>query len=201
MELKEFIGIFVKDRKVFFGIILGSLILGLIVFRFQPARYETALTLNIARTGTDTASDYKYDQFYRLQADERFADTVVRWLAAPAIRADIVSGANVSLRVVESMTAKRLSSQMIDVRYFASRPAEFGKMADVIAAVLGRETDKLNKDAKDPNWFLIVSDRPIVTDARIPFSTVSGMAGFLGVFFGFWAVMVRRYWNFEFGAL
>ena len=134
MELREFIGIFVKDRKVFFGIIFAAALLGALVFRFQPERYETALTLNVARTEADTASDYKYDQFYRLQADERFADTVVRWLAAPSVRADIASGANTSPRVVSSISAKRLSSQMIDVRYSADRVADFGKTADAITS-------------------------------------------------------------------
>lgn len=59
----------------------------------QPVRYTTVLSLHVGRVHNETqAEEYHYDDFYRLQADERFADTLVRWLASPSIVADIYSG-------------------------------------------------------------------------------------------------------------
>jgi hypothetical protein len=119
MELREFVNIFVDRKKLFFGVFLGFILVGLAMYRFQPGRYEAALLLNVSRTGYEKTDAYRYDQFYRLQADERFADTVVRWMAAPSVREEMIS-LGAPEPVVVTLSAKRLSSQMIDVRYSAS---------------------------------------------------------------------------------
>lgn len=194
MELREFIEIFVDRKKLFFGVFLGSVLLSLAAYRLQPERYEAALLLNVSRTGYDRTDAYRYDQFYRLQADERFADTVVRWMAAPSVRAEMIS-LGAPEYATASLEAKRLSSQVIDVRYFAPSVKGFGGMKDAIVSALNAETEKSNAEAKDPNWFRVVADEPVVSDARVPLRTAFGGGVAAGLFFAFWSVLLVRYFK------
>lgn len=194
MELREFVNIFVDRKKLFVGVLLGFMLLGLAAYRFQPERYEAAFLLGVSRTGYEETDDYRYDQFYRLQADERFADTVVRWMAAPSVRAEMISlGAPES--VVATLSAKRLSSQMIDVRYSVPNGKEFGKAKEAIVSALNKETEKLNAETKDPNWFTVVAGDPVVSDARVSLRIAFGGGAAAGLFFAFWTVLLVRYWK------
>lgn len=195
MELREFADIFIKDRKVFFGIILGCVVLSMLVFRFQPEGYQATVSLNVTRGGAIETSDYRYDQFYRLQADERFADTVVRWIAAPALKEAIDAEAGVQSGVIRDLKAVRLSSQMIEVTYEASSPAAFGKYAAAIARVINHESAKLNEQAKATDWFIVTEGVPAIGSAKLGFAPMAAGGLFTGVFLAFWTVLVRRYWK------
>jgi len=199
MELRDFCLIFVHRRNLFLGGLAGFVILSLLIFRFQPGRFETSLSVNVSRSGTQTTSDYAYDQFYRLQADERFADTVTRWLAAPSILEDIRTVSGVSADVAGSISAKRLSSQMIDVTYVSRTRDGFGGMARAIPEVLNGETEKLNALSKSPDWFTVMADDPVVRDARLPVRLLFPLGIALWVFFGFWVVLIHWYLRGEDG--
>jgi hypothetical protein len=195
MEFRDFCLIFVRRRNLFVGVVFACIAVALLVFRFQPARFETSLTLNVSRSGMHETQEYTYDQFYRLQADERFADTVVRWLAAPSVRMDVQEQAAVSKTVTDSISAKRLSSQMIAVTYVSGSRNGFGEMSTVVPEVLNREAGKLNELSKDTNWFAVVADEPVAHDARISFRFLLLLGALLGVFFGFWVVLVDWYFR------
>ncbi len=195
MELREFVDIFIKDRKVFSGIILGCIVLSVLMFRFQPEGYQATVSLNVTRGGAVETSDYRYDQFYRLQADERFADTVVRWIAAPALKDAIDAEAGVQGGVIRDLKAARLSSQMIEVTYEASSPQALGKYATAIARVINRESAELNEQAKAADWFIVAEGVPAVGNAKLGFASMATGGLFVGVFLAFWTVLVRRYWK------
>ncbi len=195
MEFRDFCLIFAYRRNLFAGVFFASIAVALLVFRFQPARFETSLTLNVSRSGTHETQDYTYDQFYRLQADERFADTVVRWLAAPSIRTDVMKVSGVSAAVTDSISAKRLSSQMIAVTYVSGVRNGFGDMSKAVPEVLNREAGKLNERSKDADWFSVVADDPVVRDARIPLRFLLLLGVALGAFFGFWIVLIDWYFR------
>lgn len=195
MEFRDFCLIFVRHAKLFFGVFSGFVLLSIVVFLFQPAKFEASLTLNVSRSGSQSTPDYTYDQFYRLQADERFADTVVRWLAAPSVRSDIRSSAGVSASVVDSIVAKRLSSQMIAVTYSSQDRIGFGEMSRAVSGTLNAETAKLNALSKDTDWFVVLSDEPVVSDARIPARIMIPSGAALGAFFGFWIVLLVWYFQ------
>ncbi len=192
MELRDIYRIFEERKNIFLIVFFSCVFVALLTFRFQPGRFETNLTVNVSRSGTQATSDYTYDQFYRLQADERFADTVVRWLAAPSIQDDIRTASGVSSDVAGSITAKRLSSQMIDVTYISRTKDGFGGMSHAVPEILNKETEKLNILAKSPDWFVVMADDPAVRDARLPMRIVLPLGVALGAFLGFWAVL--SYW-------
>lgn len=195
MEFRDFCRIFIRYRRVFLGVLAGCMLLSLLVLRFQPMRFEQSLTLNVTRTGSQKTDDYTYDQFYRLQADERFADTVVRWLGAPSVRSEIREAAGVSVSVTDSLEAKRLSSQMIAVTYRARERDGFGSMSTAVPDVLNRETRRLNEQPDAEDWFAVLADAPVVRDARLPARLLLPLGIGLGLFFGFFATLLVWYFR------
>jgi len=138
-------------------------------------------------------TEYTYDQFYRLQADERFADTVVRWVADPSVRESIRRRADAEETAIDSLSAKRLSSQVIHVRYRATSPLGFGRMAETVPAVLNEASARIDVASGHPDWFMLVSDEPVIRDARLPIGFLVGFGSAIGLFVGFWSVLAVWY--------
>lgn len=195
MEFREFFHIFVSRRNLFLGVFFGFLVLSLLASRFQPDRFETSLLVNVARSGMKETSEYSYDQFYRLQADERFADTVVRWLEEPSILETIRTRSGADGDAIDTLSAKRLSSQVIRIRYRSSRYDGFGTMAEAVPATLNDESARVNARSGDPDWFILVADDPVVRDVRLSFGFLTAFGIASGAFFAFWAVLFSWYFR------
>lgn len=194
MDLHEYVSLFRKHRLLFLGAIVFCVLLGMSVQALQPVRYASEITMNVARSGARMTSDYAYDDFYRLQADERFADTVVRWLESPRIVSEIAREANVSEGNL-SFDAGRLSSQVIRIRFTTTKRSSAKPIAEALFLVLNRETESLNRDRSGDGWFTLVGETPAIVDARFGTGRALAVSGFLGVFFGFFAVLFRWYWG------
>jgi uncharacterized protein involved in exopolysaccharide biosynthesis len=193
MDLREFLQLFWRYRVLFLVTVATFVVAGFILQLLQPVRFVAEITMNVARSGAKATSDYAYDDFYRLQADERFADTVVRWIESPRIVGDIAREARVSERV--SFDADRLSSQVIRIRFMMRDEASAKRVADALFMVLNKETTSLNKDRSEDGWFALVGETPSIADARFGKGRALSMSFFLGIFFGFFAVLFRWYWN------
>ena len=67
--------------------------------------------------------NYKYDNFYRLQADEKFAETLVEWLKSPRIEEKIFKEAGIDpsgyslKKLAKSIKAEKMSSQVVAVSF------------------------------------------------------------------------------------
>ena len=181
---------------------LGSIVfISLLWQGNQSERHGATLLLNISRSGSQQTSDYAYDGFYRLQADERFADTVVRWIGSPRGTEDILRDAGietVSLRTKDLagfFTVGRLSSQVIRVEYAMGDSESTEKIAGALTRTLNRYADELNRDARDPSWFTIIGSEPVIRDARISFEKVFGGSVAVGIFFGIFLSLFAHYWE------
>lgn len=201
MELKDYINIFKKQIKVFLIVVLVFVLTAVVWQRSQPVNYRATLLLNIGRQGAQETQDYKYDSFYRLQADERFADTVVRWLASPRVVEDIYAGAGSDMKnsgvrnLKKSFSAKRLSSQMVEVTYDNYDTKTLEKLSKSAVEVVNRYTDSLNKENKEHGWFVVVGSEPVIRDARVSLSFVLVVSFALSVFAGFWAAILSHYFK------
>lgn len=198
MELREYIAIFKKNFRLFWTIVFVCFLMGVAWQKNQPESYQATLLLDIGRTGIPSTGQYTYDSFYRLQADERFADTVVRWLGNPRVVEDIfiLSGHDMTERSMRSLKnifkPKRLSSQVIEVGYKDEREKDMHGIATAATTVLNRYAKSLNQE-NEPHWFVIIGSDPVIRDARLPLSLVAVASLFLGVFIGFWGVLLRHY--------
>lgn len=199
MELKEYFLIIKRQYKLFLAVV-SLVVLGVSgYFFFRPISFETSLFLNVTRSGNQTSEGYKYDDFYRLQADEKFAETIVQWLKSPRIVLDIHSSAgkdmqNLSLKqLAKVFEADKLSSQIVAVKFSTPDEKTAEKIAQAICEILKKNTEKLNEDQKETTWFEIKADSPvIVKSSYVPwiifiFSLATGM------FLGFWIVLGKHY--------
>lgn len=199
MELRDIVSIFVKRQKTFWSVLAVCLVLGAAWWRLQPVSYVADLAINVSRSGVQQTADYRYEGFYRLQADERFADTVVEWLAQPRIVNDVYAASGtvpLSSGLVSfggPLDAKRLSSQLISIRYRATDPGAAERLATELVDRINRETEKLNASARESDWFLVIGDAPVVRDGRVEFGSVMAVMALVGVFLGFWAVLFHEY--------
>ena len=203
MELKEFIALFRKQKMLFIGIVLFVLVGAFVWQRSQPVSYQATLLLNVGRSGAQETTDYTYDSFYRLQADERFADTVVRWLGSPRVVEDIYAEArldpgSIGTRDLKSVfRAGRLSSQMIEVNFTGRSEKTVRALSDSSATVLNRYAESLNRDNQEKNWFVIIGSDPVIRDGRVNLS-LSLLVGLLaGFFIAFWTVLIKHYFSSE----
>lgn len=194
MDLRELVRVFWKYRALFAGTITVFVVAGFLMWALQSVRFVAEVTMNVARTGVRETSEYAYDDFYRLQADERFADTVVRWLESPRILADIEREAKVEPGST-SFDAGRLSSQVIRVRFLSPTPENAEALSRAMFTVLNRETASLNAGKDVAGWFSLVGERPALSDARFGKTEAFGISGFLGTMIGFFGVLFR--WHFS----
>jgi uncharacterized protein involved in exopolysaccharide biosynthesis len=195
MELRDILQIFYKERATYIAVVVLCLLGGLLFSSYEPARYQASLLLTVGRTESAPVTEYSYDSFYRLQADERFADTLVRLLGTSRVTEDIMEDAGVSQsQSAGYFTARRLSSQVVEVTYQAKDPRALPVIGASLTKILATYTEALNAEAtKKENWFRVIAAEPVVSDARIDKALVFALALFTGLFLGFWLVLIRHY--------
>lgn len=197
MELREYVKIFQEQIWVFFGTVAIFVFAGISTHLILPDDYRSYLNLNVTRAGgygsLAHVNAYEYDEFYRLQADERFADTVVRWIGSMRFQHDVLreSGAKNNLQ----LKAKRLSSQMIEVSYVTTQADQSKKVSKVIVDEINKKSKELNKDQKIRSWFKVVDDEPFVEKNKIEFWKMISICVSLGLFLGVWMVFIFHYFK------
>lgn len=199
MELKEYIHIFKTHIKAFILVVILAVIGGILYFSLWPVKYDTSLTLNITRGGTQETADYKYDDFYRLQADEKFAETVVEWLKSPRTVADIYLNSNIDAnqfslgKLEKSLRSEKLSPQIVSVKFSADTPEKAKNISNSISKVIAKNIESLNANQKEKNWFEIIAQDPVIARNILNFRVVILAALALGVFLGLWTALFIHY--------
>jgi len=202
MDLKQYLKIFLKNRTWFLITILCVVVVGAVYGKYKesrPTSYQVSLLLNVTRSGTQTTDAYRFDDFYRLQADEKFADTVVKWLVNPRIVTDIfnengmISGGIDLKKLSKFFKPKRLSSQTIEVNFTSNSAREAQDLSESTVKALNSEIKSLNQYQKEDNWFKIVGDEPVIKEYKVDWKNVFLVSLILGVFLGIWTVLIRHY--------
>ncbi len=203
MELKEYIIIFRQNIRYFWLTIAVFLLVGAFFQLFRPLSYKSYLTLNITRTGIQKTEDYRYDDFYRLQADERFSDTAVKWLSSPRIASEILADSGISTtrmsaqEISKKFKAERVSSNLVEVSYITELPKTGKDLHPSIIKILNKEAESLNESQKEENWFKIIGSDPIVKENKFSWKLALSVSLILGAFFGIWFVFLKHYFSQE----
>jgi len=199
MELKEYLEIIKKQWKTFVFIIFLVIAGSLLYFLFRPISYSTSLTINITRTGRQITGNYKYDDFYRLQADEKFAETLVEWLKSPRTVANILEEAEIGInnmsnrKLAKVFRVQKLSSQVISVSYGSENRIYAEKISVAIGKVLEENTRILNQDQRESSWFKIIPHEPLIIKDQFNLALITIIAFSLGAFLAFWIVLFIHY--------
>ncbi len=201
MELKEYINLFRTHIRWFWITLFLFVFVAFVWQKNQSTHFEATLLLNIGRTNIQNTEQYTYDSFYRLQADERFADTVVRWLGSPRIVENIYQGVGLDTHSLSTRTLKgvfvpkRLSSQMIEVTYENANEKKLRGISQMMLTELNQYTKTLNEDSGEKNWFIVIGSDPVIRDVRFSLAFALAIGCALGVFFGFWMTLVGHYFS------
>lgn len=199
MELRQYIRIIHDNKRLFWGAVLLTVLATFLFFILRPISYDASLTLNISRKGNQETLDYKYDDYYRLQADEKFAETIVEWMQSPRIVANIFteSGINPNQftlnQLTKSFKAEKRSSQVVSVNFNSGDERISRRISDSIIAVLSSSTEDLNKNQRENTWFEINPQQAVVLKKSFSPLLVLAVSLFIGIFIGFWASLIKHY--------
>jgi hypothetical protein len=200
MELRAFLNLFLSRRQLIVGIIAFTLVVSFFAYRLQTQWYESEVLLSVTRQGSETTPEYQYDQYYRLQADERMADTVARYLETSIARRETARRALLAPErekefVLNKVSALRLSPSLIKVHYLAETPTEAERIAAALVETGERHVASLNEQAANRNWFTLVSSEAFSKDGRFTLLIALGIGLAAGIFVAFWSVLILWYWK------
>lgn len=200
MELRQFIAIFAKEKRLITMLVVGAVLIGFLTYRLQTQWYTGTVLLSVTRAAAEDTVDYRYDQLYRLQADERMADTIARYLESGvgmrlvAEQAEL-SGERADFFTKGKVQALRTSSQLIQVKYRAKTPTDAERLADAMLETGERYTASLNEQARERNWFTLLATDPFVKDGRFTLMKSLLIALVSGILIAFWTVLIHWYWQ------
>ncbi|PIR73713.1 MAG: hypothetical protein COU40_01005 [Candidatus Moranbacteria bacterium CG10_big_fil_rev_8_21_14_0_10_35_21] len=201
MEIRDYFRIIKQNWQTFGLVVILFLVLGGIFLATQKESFAISLTVNITRKGAQITTDYKFDDLYRLQADEKFAETIVGWLMSPIIAKDILDKAQIkndgiSLRgLSRKFKAEKISSQIVAVNFSTANKDDAGRIAKAIIEELSDNTEKLNQLQQENNWFSLSINDPVIVKNIYSFKVVIPLMLILGIFFAFWVIMLVHYWK------
>ena len=199
MELKEYFKILKENAKLFVFAVVLIVVGSFIYFALKPISYGVSLALNITRSGVQQTTDYRYDDFYRLQADEKFSETVVQWLKNPRTAMDIYAKAGIdsdkmSLRqLAKIFVVEKLSAQIVSVSFSATSENSAKKIAEAVSEVVAINTESMNKNQNEDTWFAVVAQNPVIVRDEISPFIIFRASLAVGIFVGFWLVMLKHY--------
>lgn len=199
MELRECIAVLRRGSRFFWLTVFAVVILAFAFVYSRPESYDSSLALNITRNGIQKTDQFRYDDFYRLQADEKFTETVVEWLKSPRVAKDIydqsgIDTSSMSLRQLGRIVKpEKMSSQLVLVSFSAPDRQTAQKVSAAVLGVVNRNVSSLDREQQDEGWFQVIADDPVIVRHSVnPLALLFGSLAF-GMFAAFWMVMIRHY--------
>ncbi len=207
MELKALIKIFAKYKKMFWSIILLFLIGGCLFYILQPRNYIVSTTVNIVRLNLnknldDNKKEFENDfsSFYRAQADDKVADSIVAWLKSPSIVSDILTKSNrkdLSNMSIEDLSAmydvNKISAQVVDVRFKVLNSKDGTKQVDAINKKINKLLKQMTPESSTNSWFRVSVQKPVIRFNEKSPLFIFLMSLVLGFFVSFCVVVFINY--------
>ncbi len=199
MELKEFLNLVKKYRITFGLIVLGVFFLGLIIYNQQRKIYLGSIAINISREDKTIINDCQYDQFYRLEADEKFGKNVVNWVSDPGLmernRKDFGKVRKGDWSDLSKIKATQLSSNYIKVEFQSKSSQSATIFGKVLENNLIQQTQQLKSNQGDKGWFKLVIDDVRVEKNNISIYLILLISICLGFSLGIFGVLLRYYFE------
>lgn len=201
MELKEYLSILKKQKNIILNSVIALLVLTTAFSLAKPASYDSDLILLIGRNGTQDTANYKYDGYYAVQASDIFADNVSQWLGSASLVREIYSRSGVRSdsgtlnSFAKLLSAKKLSSQYVEVRYATADSQSAVKLAHAITDVLGERAEALRAASGEEISFKIIYNDPLTLKApnNLLLNGALALAG--GFLLGIFLALGKEYFN------
>jgi hypothetical protein len=157
MEFREFVKLIGKNKYLLFLAVVFCLGAGFFVWRYQANFYAASFSVGIDRGAFEKTDDYKYDQFYRLQADEKFAENITYWANDPGFlskaKKDFLGFGGEKFNNIKAIKAEQFSSNYLKVNFKSSTKEELMPFYKALKKNLRQKTEDLDYENKAPGWF------------------------------------------------
>jgi capsular polysaccharide biosynthesis protein len=197
MEFKRFIFVIWQRRNIFIFVLFSVIFLAMFWFFVQPEKYDVVFYVDISREDYQETTDYRYDQFYRLQADEKFSETIVCWINEIELSQEIRENYQGNVFFMENLRAEKLSSSYIKVSFKTKNEKFVPMIMDSINKSLNLKIAKINKEANDPSWFSVVISTFVISKYQINLRMVIFGAVLMGTILGIFVSLFHYYWQFN----
>ena len=195
MELKKLILVIWQRKKIFLFFLFSTIFLSLVWFSSQPKRYSVVFSIDVTRENYSKTEDYRYDQFYRFQADEKFAENIVNWFNDPAFKREIENKSNENNFSFENLEVKKLSNGYLQVFLLSRNKENYPQAIEAIRIVLENKIHDINKKANDPEWFSVLIGEPTISKKEFDFKLIFLGAFLFGFVFGLFASLFHYYFQ------
>jgi capsular polysaccharide biosynthesis protein len=199
MELRDYYKILKGNASLVATIALIFILVAYAWSIRESQKFSAQLLLNIGRLDAQNTTDFHFDQFYQVQADEKFSQTIEGWLKYPGITAEIFDKAGINKdsstlgQLAKSIGAERISPELVLVKYSTDNEDEAKKIADAIGRVIDEKTISLNGQAKDPYWFKVSSSDLIIAKNIQDLKIILSLALLLGIIVGSFLALFKHY--------
>ncbi len=200
MELKEYLKVFSKYRTTFIVVWAVVILSGLLIASLLSQKYKATFSIDITRdVQAEGTQEYDYDQFYRLEADDRFGKTIVQWFEDEAIVSQIELFAQKTNTDFENhnfeidFKADKLANSYVRVNFLVSDKKEVEPVFLGTKKILEKKVAEFNGGFNKQNRFKLVFNGPTINNTAIQLTPLLiGLIG-SGFFIASFGVMFRRY--------
>jgi capsular polysaccharide biosynthesis protein len=201
MELREYVHV---ARKYWLMIVIVTVVLvaGSLLFRsLQPTTYSASRALTLSRVNTQKTTDYKYDDYYAIQAVDLFNKTVAAWLQTPSDVLDIYTDAGVSApteslnSLARVITTTKISPQVLQVDFVHGDKDQAQKIADSIVKIVQREVDKENKIETEQAYFHVDASNTVIVETPKFYALIAIVALLVGLFVSYNLALLLNYFS------
>ena len=193
MELDDYFRLTFRHWRMIALMAGLGLIVGLGVSWLTPQTFDAAVNLTIERVNPKATADYQYDGYYIQQATDDMAQTMVSWLATPAVLVDIYesAGLGLTLRSLDEVSrvfqARKYSKQNVGLKITDRDQASAEKLATAAAAKIEQRVSQINLDSEGQPMFAVTSSKPVVLPRQPNWLLLGGLGLIAGCLVG-WAL-------------
>lgn len=199
MELKSYLIVIKSEKKMIIAITLLTALAAWIFSIYMPAHFETSVSLFIAKDGTQTTDQFKYDGYYALSAGEVVADNVEKMLQSPQLVEKIygASGVDPNFKNIKGykkkFTAKKMSNSYVEVSFQTPNRTDAEKIAEALTKTVNEQMNGISSQSQNEVAFKIENTEPIIIESKLD-ATLNLFVGLLsGAFLGILAAFLKKY--------
>lgn len=192
------------EAQKYKGVLIFALAVALVagIFTWQKQdRYDVSLSLTVSRYGTQSAQDYKYDNYYAIKASDEFGETVSGWFKTPEMTQAIfkklaVRPGSMSLDSLKRrFKAAKISPNLVEVRFSAKNENEAKNLAQAVSDTVVEKTNLLNVSSWQGISFLVAGGEPVIVknEMAIWWNLLTGFL--VGLVVGFFVFISKEYFS------
>ncbi len=202
MEFRDFLNLMKKHLVIFWLIFLGVVVIGLVIYNQQNKLYLGSIAINITREGSlNSNKDYQYDQFYRLQADEKFGKNIINWVGDPGLmaisRKEFKKLKKGKWEDIFKIKTTQLSANYVKVDFKSKTSKSAVVFGEALKKSLNNKNQQLNTGQNKNNWFKLIIEDTQVAKNNINIFFVLLVLSCFGILLGVFGVLVKYYFNFS----